>query len=42
MHPDRMMARGVPQEARKIAEKRLAQINAAWEDINQTASADGL
>lgn len=42
MHPDRMVARGVPEEARKIAEKRLAQINTAWEDISETASADGI
>lgn len=33
-HPDRMMARGVPEEAIKLAEKRLIDINIAWEDIN--------
>ncbi|MDG4647463.1 DnaJ family molecular chaperone [Roseibacterium sp. SDUM158017] len=32
-HPDRMMARGVPEEATKLAEKRLAAINAAWDAI---------
>ncbi len=33
-HPDRMMARGVPAEAIKLAEKRLVAINHAWETIN--------
>jgi DnaJ like chaperone protein len=33
-HPDRMMARGVPEEAIKLAEKRMVDINRAWEDIN--------
>lgn len=32
-HPDIMMARGVPEEAVKLAEKRLIQINRAYEDI---------
>jgi len=32
-HPDRMIARGVPQEAVKLAEKRLIAINRAWEEI---------
>ncbi len=35
-HPDRMMARGVPQEAIKLAEKRLIAVNRAWEEINET------
>lgn len=34
-HPDRMIARGVPEEAVKLAEKRLIDINRAWEDINR-------
>ena len=34
-HPDRMMARGVPKEAIKLAEKRLVAINRAWEAINE-------
>jgi len=34
-HPDRMQARGVPQEAVKLAEKRLVDINRAWEEINE-------
>jgi DnaJ like chaperone protein len=33
-HPDRMMARGVPEEAVKLAEKRLIVINEAWEEIS--------
>ena len=32
-HPDRMIARGVPQEAVKLAERRLVAINRAWEEI---------
>jgi len=34
-HPDRMMARGVPEEAVKLAEKRLVAINRAWELIGE-------
>lgn len=34
-HPDRMIARGVPQEAIQMAEKRMVAINRAWEEINQ-------
>ena len=34
-HPDRMMARGVPEEAVKLAEKRLVAINRAWEAISE-------
>ena len=34
-HPDRMMARGVPEEAIKLAEKRMVDINRAWEEISQ-------
>jgi DnaJ like chaperone protein len=33
-HPDVMIARGVPQEAVKLAEKRLIDINRAWEEID--------
>ena len=32
-HPDRMMARGVPEEAMRLAERRLIAINRAWEEI---------
>ena len=34
-HPDRMMARGVPEEAIKLAEKRMVAINRAWEAIRE-------
>mgnify|MGYP005987240745 CR=1 FL=1 len=33
-HPDRMIARGVPEEAVKLAEKRLVAVNRAWEEIS--------
>ncbi|MFK7941055.1 MAG: TerB family tellurite resistance protein [Roseovarius sp.] len=33
-HPDSMIARGVPEEAIKLAEKRMVDINRAWEEIN--------
>ena len=33
-HPDRMLARGVPEEAVRLAEKRLVAINRAWEQIS--------
>ncbi len=32
-HPDRLMARGLPEEAVKLAERRLIDINRAWERI---------
>ena len=35
-HPDRMIARGVPEEAMKLAEKRLIQANWAYEEILNT------
>ena len=34
-HPDAMIARGVPPEAVKLAEKRLIDINRAWEAIKE-------
>jgi len=37
-HPDRMIARGVPKEAVKMAEKRLIAINRAWEELNKAAA----
>ncbi len=37
-HPDSMMARGVPEEAIKLAEKRMIDINRAWEEINEMAA----
>jgi DnaJ like chaperone protein len=35
-HPDRMIARGVPEEAMKLAEKRMIQANWAYEEILNT------
>ncbi len=32
-HPDRMLARGVPEEAVRMAQERLVAINRAWEEI---------
>ncbi|WP_147103571.1 molecular chaperone DjiA [Tateyamaria sp. syn59] len=37
-HPDAMMARGVPEEAVRLAEKRMIDINRAWEEILSTRS----
>ena len=34
-HPDQLIARGVPEEALRIAEKRMIQINRAWEQISE-------
>ena len=34
-HPDAMMARGVPEEAVKLAEKRMIAINEAWDEISR-------
>ncbi|MGX0975159.1 DnaJ like chaperone protein [Roseovarius sp. MBR-51] len=34
-HPDRMQARGVPPEAIKLAERRLVDINRAWDEISE-------
>jgi DnaJ like chaperone protein len=36
MHPDQMMARGVPQEAVQMAEQRMQAINRAWEEIQSS------
>ncbi len=38
-HPDRLVARGVPEEAIKLAEHRLRDVNRAWEDIQQNHAA---
>ncbi|MBP0481116.1 molecular chaperone DjiA [Sagittula salina] len=38
-HPDVMMARGVPEEAVKMAERRMADINRAWEEISARQAA---
>lgn len=34
-HPDQMMARGLPEEAIRMSEKRLIAINHAWEEIRE-------
>lgn len=34
-HPDAFMARGLPEEAVRMAEKRLIAINRAWETISE-------
>jgi len=34
-HPDRMMSRGLPEEAVKLAEKRLMDVNRAWKEIGE-------
>lgn len=34
-HPDQMIARGVPEEAVELATKRMAQINAAWDELQK-------
>ena len=38
-HPDRMAARGVPAEAIRLAERRLQDVNRAWEEIRQDRAA---
>lgn len=38
-HPDVMVARGVPPEALKLAERRLQAINEAWETISTKRAA---
>lgn len=38
-HPDVMQARGVPLEAARLAEKRMVDINRAWDEIKQAAPA---
>jgi len=37
-HPDAMLARGVPEEAIRLAEKRMIDINRAWEEISGKGS----
>lgn len=34
-HPDRLMARGLPQEFLDLANEKLAAVNAAWDDIKK-------
>ncbi len=38
-HPDRLLARGVPPEAVRLAEKRLIDVNRAWEEIRRERGA---
>ena len=38
-HPDRMVARGVPAEAIRLAEARLRDVNRAWEEIRRDRAA---
>lgn len=38
-HPDQMIARGVPEEAVKLADTRLKAINAAWEAVRKDLAA---
>ncbi len=35
LHPDRMISRGVPEEALRLAEERLASVNVAWDEIQR-------
>lgn len=39
LHPDRMIARGVPEEARRLAEQRLAAVTRAYDEVRQTLEA---
>jgi DnaJ like chaperone protein len=38
-HPDALIARGLPHEARRLAEKRMIEINRAWEEISGKGAA---
>lgn len=35
LHPDRMLSRGVPEEAQRLAEERLAAVNEAWDQVRK-------
>jgi len=39
LHPDRMIARGVPEEARRLAEQRLAVVTTAYREVMQEVGA---
>lgn len=39
LHPDRLQGEGLPREAVRLSELRLAEINAAWEDIKRSHEA---
>lgn len=36
-HPDRMIGRGLPEEAVRLAERRMQTVNRAWEAIREAA-----
>lgn len=38
-HPDRMIARGIPPEALRLAERRLIAVNEAWREISERLAA---
>jgi DnaJ like chaperone protein len=38
-HPDLHLARGLPEEAVRLAERRMADINRAWEEISARRAA---
>ncbi|MEM7505232.1 MAG: molecular chaperone DjiA [Pseudomonadota bacterium] len=38
LHPDRMIAQGVPEEARRFAEQRLAAVNRAYDMLQRQAA----
>lgn len=38
-HPDAMIARGVPPEAARLAERRLIAINEAWDELRERLAA---
>lgn len=38
-HPDALRARGVPDEAVQLGERRLIAVNAAWDEINERRAA---
>ena len=41
LHPDRLQGEGVPPEALRLTEQRLATVNAAWESIRRAARPQG-
>lgn len=40
LHPDGMISRGVPVEAQKLAEQRLAAVNTAYDQVTKERAAD--
>lgn len=38
LHPDRLQGEGVPPEALRLTEQRLASVNAAWESIRRASA----